>query len=394
MNTIQASDVKLTHKVLSKFSKIKIPKAHLPTLRAFTIYSGAFVVFVAAASYSYQLPNGTQVSSLFSTQASATDHDSSTDEAVALGIAGTMAMRANLPIAADIGNRSTDLYVQSMINRNGAGMIGKPYISNASAYSVINYTVKDGDTPQSIADQFGLTVQTIKWANDLNADTLTVGAEIKVLPVDGVLYTTKENDTIEAIADKYKSDAQQIIVFNDLELSGIKSDQQIIIPNGELPLEEQPDYVAPVSQNPITNTSAAPAAPASNGSGLVNGYSPIAMVASGNAYAFGNCTSWAYERRVQLGHPVGSYWGNGATWDSSARAAGYVVDKVPTVGAVMQMPAYVDAYTGAYGHVAIVESVNADGSVYISEMNYAGNFNVVTYRTVPAAQAALYNYIH
>jgi surface antigen len=58
------------------------------------------------------------------------------------------------------------------------------------------------------------------------------------------------------------------------------------------------------------------------------------------------------------------------------------------------MPAFIDAYTGAYGHVGVVEAVNPDGSVYVSEMNYAGNFNRVTYRTIPAGQAALYNYIH
>jgi LysM repeat protein len=63
-------------------------------------------------------------------------------------------------------------------------------------------------------------------------------------------------------------------------------------------------------------------------------------------------------------------------------------------GAVLQIPAYGDGWTGGAGHVAIVESVNDDGSIYISEMNYAGNFNRVTYRTVSAGQAALYNYIH
>jgi surface antigen len=49
---------------------------------------------------------------------------------------------------------------------------------------------------------------------------------------------------------------------------------------------------------------------------------------------------------------------------------------------------------GGAGHVAIVESVNADGSITISEMNYAGNFNRVTSRTVSAGSAAGFNFIH
>ena len=67
---------------------------------------------------------------------------------------------------------------------------------------------------------------------------------------------------------------------------------------------------------------------------------------------------------------------------------------MPEVGAVYQMPAFIDAYTGAYGHVGIVEAVNGDGSITVSDMNYAGGFNSVSYRTIPASVVGLYNYIH
>ena len=48
---------------------------------------------------------------------------------------------------------------------------------------------------------------------------------------------------------------------------------------------------------------------------------------------------------------------------------------------------------GGYGHVAIVESINPDGSITVSEMNYAG-FNVISNRTVPAGSIGRYNFIH
>lgn len=50
---------------------------------------------------------------------------------------------------------------------------------------------------------------------------------------------------------------------------------------------------------------------------------------SGLAYAFSQCTWWAYLRRHQLGLPVGSYFGNGQDWANSARAHGYWVDNTP-----------------------------------------------------------------
>ena len=67
---------------------------------------------------------------------------------------------------------------------------------------------------------------------------------------------------------------------------------------------------------------------------------------------------------------------------------GYTVDHNATVGSIMQTT------TGYYGHVAYVERVNADGSILISEMNYAnGPYNTNT-RTIPASVVSSYNFIH
>jgi surface antigen len=87
--------------------------------------------------------------------------------------------------------------------------------------------------------------------------------------------------------------------------------------------------------------------------------------------------------------PVGSFWGNATTWDDYARGSGYLVNNSPSVGAVLQS----DWQAGGYGHVAVVESVNVDGSITVSEMNYAG-WNVKSYRTISPSEAASYKYIH
>jgi surface antigen len=75
-----------------------------------------------------------------------------------------------------------------------------------------------------------------------------------------------------------------------------------------------------------------------------------------------------------MGRNVGSFWGNANTWDSSARGAGYTVSRTPRAGAVFQTD------SGYYGHVGIVESVNPDGTINISDMNGIAGWNRVGYK--------------
>ena len=104
----------------------------------------------------------------------------------------------------------------------------------------------------------------------------------------------------------------------------------------------------------------------------------------GNRYAPGNCTWYSYERRLALGRPIGSFWGNANTWAASARAAGFTVNKTPAPGAIFQSSG------GYYGHVGIVDRVE-NGRVFVSDMNFAG-YNVITHRELTNPGA--YNYIH
>ncbi|MGA4514756.1 CHAP domain-containing protein [Staphylococcus caledonicus] len=106
---------------------------------------------------------------------------------------------------------------------------------------------------------------------------------------------------------------------------------------------------------------------------------------SGNLYTAGQCTWYVYDR---VGGSIGSTWGNANNWASAAQSAGYTVDNNPEEGSIMQSSA------GTYGHVAYVESVNDDGSITVSEMNYNGGPYVKDTRTISASQASSFNYIH
>lgn len=127
---------------------------------------------------------------------------------------------------------------------------------------------------------------------------------------------------------------------------------------------------------PVTPTPApAPApAPSVGGQGTSNGD-------YGNAYAAGQCTYWAYERRRQMGIGTPSYLGNGGDWWRSAPSYGLRVDHNPQVGAALSFLPGQDGADGTWGHVAVVEAVYGDGTFQISEMNVGGLW-MMNYRTL------------
>jgi len=97
------------------------------------------------------------------------------------------------------------------------------------------YVVHEGDTLSEIAKMFGVSVNTIMWANNVTPKTVRPGDKLVVLPISGVQYTIQKGDTLKSIALKYKADSQEIIQFN-----GLKADTPlaigsfIIIPDGEV----------------------------------------------------------------------------------------------------------------------------------------------------------------
>jgi surface antigen len=306
----------------------------------------------------------------------------SVDQLVATNVAAGIAERADLPIANNVANLSLSLAAESELAQADNSLISKPQILQPSAdgRTVKTYVAQAGDTVQKVSQQFGVSAQTIKWANGLNSDALEAGRNLSIPPIDGVIYTVRAGDTIDSIAQKYNADKERLIAFNDLELGAPQVGKQIIVPGGDLPATERPGYVAPRSSSSW------------GGSVSVGSFMQGSV---GNRYARGNCTFYAYERRAQLGKPVGSFWGNASTWAAYAAASGYGVDGSPSAGAVM---ANGGGY-GGFGHVAVVEEVVVGQYVRVSEMNAyrgGGGFNRVSYFNVPWGEATsgMYRYIH
>lgn len=349
-----------------------------PKSTTIAAYAGVFLLIISMVAIGYQPPQRMEaVANAADPQQNLTNpNQPSVDELVATNIAAGIAERAELPIAPNVANLSVSLSAESELAQSSNNIVSKPQIvqPTADGRDVKQYTAKTGDTVPVVAQKFGVSPETIRWANNLNSDALEENRQVIVPPVDGVVYTVHEGDTVDSVASKYQADKTRIVAFNDLELAGLTPGKTIIIPGGVLPENERPGYIAPRRGSVRGGVTTG---------GYTNVNSSIARASAGNRYAFGNCTWYAYERRMQLGRPVGSFWGNAATWATYARSAGYAVDNKPAVGDVAQWDAY---QGGSYyaGHVAIVESVNSDGSLTVSEMNYVGNFNRVTSRTIPA----------
>lgn len=117
----------------------------------------------------------------------------------------------------------------------------------SSSESITTYKVKEGDTVGKIAAQFGISKNTILYANtDIKNNALKVGQTIIILPVDGVSYTVKKGDTMESIAKAHKADAKDIEEFNNISGSkGLKAGQVLIVPGGvAVKKAEEPKKIA------------------------------------------------------------------------------------------------------------------------------------------------------
>lgn len=97
------------------------------------------------------------------------------------------------------------------------------------------YVVRSGDTLSEIARMFGVSVNTIIWANNLSGRSARPGDTLIILPISGIEHTITKGDTLRSIAKKYGADADEIAQFNGLDSEApLIVGSQIIIPGGEL----------------------------------------------------------------------------------------------------------------------------------------------------------------
>ncbi|MDP3769414.1 MAG: peptidoglycan DD-metalloendopeptidase family protein [bacterium] len=205
---------------------------------------------------------------------------------------------------------------------------------------IVVYTVKSGDSPTGIAKRFGITLNTLLWANDLrNSGSIKVGDQLVILPVSGIQYHIKKNDTIESIARRFKPKDEtdislvvaDIMVFNGLAINEqLEVGSMIIIPDGEIVLSPAPSSPKPTGSlsrsmglpeyigyflRPIIggrNVRATKNNPHGlhgyNGVDLANGFGTSVMASAEGTVIRAKSTGWngGYGKHIIITHPNGT----------------------------------------------------------------------------------------
>lgn len=329
---------------LTRLPKVKLRKKSKQRLNRWAIVVGYMVILIGVGGFVYSNRSASQTirsSTLHSAIASADSQQNPLDQLSSAQIALTAAQMAKMPEIKSVRSQADSDSILLASPPSEATVIAKPMIVptvQKSKQGIIRYTAQAGDSIPSIAAKYGLNADSIRWSNNISGNNVAAGTKLAIPPVNGIVYTVVAGDTPAKLAAKYKADEGQIVSYNDAELSGLTVGDQIIIPNGQK------------------------AAPAITLAVFTASY-------GGNGYDYGYCTYYVASRLN-----VPNNWGNANTWDNYAAASGWTVSSTPRAGAVAQTDA------GWLGHVAVVEAVSPDGSMYkYSDMNGLAGWGRVGY---------------
>ncbi len=106
-----------------------------------------------------------------------------------------------------------------------------------------------------------------------------------------------------------------------------------------------------------------------------------------NTYTDGQCTAYAFDKVKENETMIERDWHDAKYWAKAAQKDGYLVNKTPKEGSILQ------SSRGALGHVAYIEHVYKNGNFKISEMNYSEPFKI-TSRILTPQDVTRYNIIH
>lgn len=194
-------------------------------------------------------------------------------------------------------------------------------ISQKPRDSIIKYNIKSGDTLASIAKKFDVSVDTIKWANDLKSDTITTGENLDIPPISGIVHKVQSGDTVYSIAEKYNTSSQNIVNFPfndfaDLDTFALVPGQTLFVPDGTPPSAKpmvpqiRPQFMAGqsgsgsfswpttgyISQYPVWYHMALD---------IANPSSPPVLAADSGTVSYAGCLDWGYGCHVIVDHNNG-----------------------------------------------------------------------------------------
>lgn len=110
------------------------------------------------------------------------------------------------------------------------------FVGHKPEHEFVVYRVERGDTPNGIADKFGIKATTLLGGNPLlsqESSLLQTGIDLVILPVDGVLHDVVPGDTLESISQQYSVPVETIVGYgpNNLEFPyRLYPETQVLVP--------------------------------------------------------------------------------------------------------------------------------------------------------------------
>ena len=262
-----------------------------------------------------------------------------------------------------------------------AGIVGKAeFMAHQSLYTgAINNT--DGISSLTAIFKGG-------WATDPNYLVSLIGAYQSL----GQKFKWIDKEAIEKYGQApYKAD--NVLPKNQIDKTINKKEAS------QSDTDEDGCVVEQTPSKEATGTNSAPTlAPPKEYEGKLKLPAPDNKNYAGNSYPFGQCTWGAFNRMAQLGTPIEWFSGdsgNGGSWGASARAKGYKVEKgTPHVGWGASFYGGLAGSDPTAGHIAVVEYVNEDGSILVSETNVVSpNSGTRSWRVINKATVAQIDFI-
>lgn len=206
--------------------------------------------------------------------------------------------------------------------------LGTVISTNRPRSNIVDYKVQGGDTLESISKKFGVSTDTIRWANDdIKDDVIKPGETIKIPPVSGVVHKVASGDNIYTIAKKYRVDAQKIVNFPfndfaDLETFSLTPGQVLYVPDGVIE-QAKPNYSGGYEQR----ATSAQIAQGARGNGqflwptngiitqypvfyhmafdIANNAMPPVVAADSGTAEYVGCINWGYGCHIIINHGNG-----------------------------------------------------------------------------------------
>ena len=167
---------------------------------------------------------------------------------LSLPFAATAASRASTVMPPAVGATTvatTDASRAQPLARGGAIAASRnpQTVTAEGTRPVQEVTIHEGDTLATMANYYNVSVEAIAYASGLSDPRLQMGQKLVIPPAEGALYTVKDGDTVESIASHFKVDPSVINTYNrcTFEPEQCAPGQKILVRGAELPALVEPE---------------------------------------------------------------------------------------------------------------------------------------------------------